>query len=67
MLAEYGNAPGEGGRGRSREPWLLRVAEAAGPRSRGSVECPRGLRVSVLPGAPPPALARGVTRLREIH
>jgi len=67
MIVRYGTAPGEGERGRAREPWLLRVAEAAGPRSRGPVECPRGLRVSVLPGAPPPALARGVTRVREIR
>ena len=67
MIATYGTAPGEGERGRAREPWLLRVAEAAGPRSRGSFEWPHGPRVSVLPGAVSLALVRGVLESREAH
>jgi hypothetical protein len=66
-LAQLSDAPGEGGRRRSRKPWLLRVAEAGRPPSRGSFEWPRGRQVSALPGAPLPALARRVTQLREDH
>jgi hypothetical protein len=66
-LAQSSDAPGDGGRGRSQKPWLLRVTEAAGLSSRGSIECPRGRRVSVLPGAPPPALARGVAARAPDH
>jgi hypothetical protein len=67
ILAEYGDTPGAGGRGCSRKPWLLRVAEVARLPSRGSIECPGGRRVSALPGAPPPARARGATVLGEDH
>jgi len=67
MLTDHRDAAGEGGQGRSREPWFLRVAEAAGLPSRGSVECSHGLRVSVLPGAALPALAGSVIPAREIR
>jgi len=67
ILAEYGCTPGEGGRGRSRkraDPLSAGPLDGATRRRRddfGDAQKPR------LPGAPPPALARGVTQLREIH
>jgi len=67
ILARRREAPGEGGRARSRghaHPQPSRALDGAtrpGPGGFGDAQKRR------LRGAPPPALARGLTKLREIH
>ena len=67
ILAEYGDTPGEGGQGRSRKRADLPPAgplERATRRRRGGFGDAQKPR---LPGAPLPALARGVAVFGEDH
>ena len=66
-LAQLSSTPGEGGRGRSRK---RADSPPTGPPEGATRRRPGGFghaQMPRLPGAPPPALARSVTQLREIH